>query len=325
MESRMEGMTEDRDIKVTAVVPVHNSASYIEETLHSLIDQRRRFDEIIIVDDGSTDDTVTRVMKYPVRILRMPHMERSAARNAGWRAAAGDIIAFIESDGVYESDWLREVMKAFDEGHRAVIDRRRMYKPVTYYALMNDHIYDLLYADYEPTDAWIMEKELLARVDGFDESLHIAEDKDLADRLKAAGVTIYCARNAVHYHKGEPVTFRAAVKRFYEFGRGMFDYWWKDPCKRSTVKLASLLAFFWGTFCPPVFIYVFIKIYAKRMAWALRSGMKARYLPVEPFLYTVCQYFLQAGASVTLLRHLFIDKKLKLSWKGLMPAVKERT
>jgi len=324
MESRMKGMTEERDMKVTAVVPVHNSASYIEETLHSLIDQRRRFDEIIVVDDGSTDDTVARAGKYPVRLLVVPRCGRSAARNIGLREARGDIIAFIESDAVYERDWLSEVMREFEKGSRAVIDRRRMYRPTTYYARLSDHLYDLRYAEYVPFNAWVMEKSLAGAVGGFDEGLYIAEDVDLGDRIKASGASISLAEKAVHYHKGEASTFRGALRRSYFFGRGIPLYWLKDPRKRSLPRVARTLALFWGLFCPPVFLYAFAKTLGKRYLWARRKGMMMKYLPVESLLYTTCQIFFQAGAAVTLADGLFFKKKFRISWKGAIPSIEPR-
>ena len=314
----------ESDMRVSAVVPVHNSAAYIEETLHSLINQKRRFDEIIVVDDGSTDGTVELAGKYPVRILSVPRCGRSAARNIGLREAGGDIIAFIESDAVYESDWLSEVMQEFEKGSRAVIDRRRMYRPTTYYARLSDHLYDLRYAEYVPFNAWAMEKSLAEGVGGFDEGLYIAEDVDLGDRIKASGASISLAEKAVHYHKGEASTFRCALRRSYLFGRGIPLYWLKDPRKRSLPRLARTLALFWGIFCPPVFLYAFVKTLGKRYLWAIRKGMRVDYLPIEPFLYTATQLFFQAGAAVTLAKGLFIKEKFRISWKGPIPSIEPR-
>ncbi len=132
---------------IAAIVPVYNSASYIEETLHSLFVQSHKFDEIIVVDDGSTDNTLDVVKKFKVKILKRKHQERSAARNAGWCAAKSDIIAIIESDAVFNRDWVKNVLVGFEKGYEAVIDRRYFYKPTTYIAKMNDHFYDLRYSD----------------------------------------------------------------------------------------------------------------------------------------------------------------------------------
>lgn len=314
----------ERKWKVSAVVPVHNSEAYIGETLDSLVGQKRRFDEIIVVDDGSADGTVERAGRYPVRIMTVPRCGRSAARNIGMREARGDILAFIESDAVYERDWLLEVMKKFDEGARAVIDRRRMYRPATRYARLSDHIYDLRYADYAPFNAWIMEKSLVEELGGFDEGLHIAEDVDLGDRIRGAGVEIVLAGKAVHYHKGEAATFRDALKRSYVFGRGIPAYWLKDPRKRTLPRLARALALFWGIFCPPVFLYAFVKTTAKRYRWGIRRGMKTKYVPFEPLLYAANQFFFQAGAAVRLAEGLFIEEKLRICCRGLATSVEPR-
>jgi GT2 family glycosyltransferase len=215
-------------------------------------------------------------------------------------------------------------MKKFEEGARAVIDRRRMYRPATFYARLSDHLYDLRYADYVPANAWIMEKALVEALGGFDENLHIAEDVDLGDRIKAAGVEIALAERAVHSHRGEAPTLTAGLRRSYAFGRGITAYWLKDPRKRTLTWLARSLALFWGLFCPPVFLYAVVKTVGKRYRWALRRNMEAKYLTLEPLLYAANQLAFQAGAAVELAHGLLVDEKLLLRWKGLKPSIEPR-
>jgi hypothetical protein len=86
---------------VSIVVPVYNRAGEIGDCLEALLAQNYptyRL-EIIIVDDGSTDGTAEVVSRYPVRLIKQPQNRgQSAARNAGVRAAQGEIVAYIDSD-----------------------------------------------------------------------------------------------------------------------------------------------------------------------------------------------------------------------------------
>ena len=86
---------------ISIIVPTHNRAALLAEAIQSLLAQTWTDFEMIVVDDGSTDDTPTvvgRIKDRRVRYLRCAHAERSAARNLGLAAAVGDYVAFMDDD-----------------------------------------------------------------------------------------------------------------------------------------------------------------------------------------------------------------------------------
>lgn len=89
---------------VTVVVPTYNRAGWLPATVASVLQQTRPPDEVLVVDDGSTDDTeaVCRAFPPPVRYLRQRNAGVSAARNHGVREARGEWIAFLDSDDLWE-------------------------------------------------------------------------------------------------------------------------------------------------------------------------------------------------------------------------------
>jgi glycosyltransferase involved in cell wall biosynthesis len=91
---------------VSVVIACYNAGRYLPETLNSALAQTYPSCEIIVVDDGSTDDTVSRMQPYLERIhfLRIAHGGLAAARNAGLRIASGDYIALLDADDL----WLPE-------------------------------------------------------------------------------------------------------------------------------------------------------------------------------------------------------------------------
>jgi glycosyltransferase involved in cell wall biosynthesis len=88
---------------VTAIIPTYNRARFVSEAIDSVLAQSRPVDEIIVVDDGSTDDTPERLKKYgnSIRYIWQPNRGPAAARNRGIKEARGDFIAFQDSDDLW--------------------------------------------------------------------------------------------------------------------------------------------------------------------------------------------------------------------------------
>jgi hypothetical protein len=86
-------------LRISAVVPCFNGAAYLEEALSSIKTQTRLPDEIIVVDDGSTDGSAELAERCGATVIRHgSNRGEAAARNTGWRAATGDAIAWLDSD-----------------------------------------------------------------------------------------------------------------------------------------------------------------------------------------------------------------------------------
>jgi glycosyltransferase involved in cell wall biosynthesis len=101
-------------ITISVVIPAWNAAMTIQETLDSVANQTRRADEVIVVDDGSTDDTQAVIRQHPLapRILNQTNSGGAKAIDVGWRAASGDWIAFLDSDDLWTPNWLESVEKS---------------------------------------------------------------------------------------------------------------------------------------------------------------------------------------------------------------------
>ncbi len=100
---------------VSVIVPTYNRASVIGEAIDSILSQSYRPVEIVVIDDGSSDDTASRVRRYghPVKYVYQRNRGPAAARNCGIQYAAGDFIAFCDSDDVWNPGKLEREMEIF--------------------------------------------------------------------------------------------------------------------------------------------------------------------------------------------------------------------
>ncbi len=96
-------------ITVSAVIPAYNAAKYVERAIESVLAQTRKADEIIVVDDGSTDNTADVVRQFgdKVKFIRQENAGASVARNTGIEAATSEWISFLDAD----DEWLPEKLK----------------------------------------------------------------------------------------------------------------------------------------------------------------------------------------------------------------------
>ncbi len=94
---------------ISAVIPTYNSAKYLRQSVGSVLAQTRQLDELIVVDDGSTDDTREVVASFGKRVTYIYQTNRglSAARNTGIRAASSEWIALLDSDDWWKPDKIR--------------------------------------------------------------------------------------------------------------------------------------------------------------------------------------------------------------------------
>ncbi|MCS7063994.1 MAG: glycosyltransferase family 2 protein, partial [Methylacidiphilales bacterium] len=97
--------------KFSVIIPTYNRAPLLKQTLDSVLNQSFLDYEIIIVDDGSTDDTWQYLQSLRVKVTyyRQDNKGPAAARNLGAQHASGDYLAFLDSDDLWHPDTLRHL------------------------------------------------------------------------------------------------------------------------------------------------------------------------------------------------------------------------
>lgn len=102
-------------LKVTVAIPCYNGSKYIGAAIESVLRQRYPANEVLVVDDGSTDESVKITKRYPVRLLQHNgNRGLASARNTAIEAATGDVIVFIDADAVANTDLLAILLSGYN-------------------------------------------------------------------------------------------------------------------------------------------------------------------------------------------------------------------
>jgi glycosyltransferase involved in cell wall biosynthesis len=162
---------------ISCIVPVFNGERYLREALDSIFAQTYPRLEVIVVDDGSTDDTATLVAAFADRVhsLRQSNQGPAAARNLGLGAAKGEFIAFLDADDLWHPEKLERQMTRFlarAELDYCVAHAQNFWIPEL--SEEHDKFRDHRIAKELPayvTGSLLVRRELLTRIGFFDPSL----------------------------------------------------------------------------------------------------------------------------------------------------------
>lgn len=103
--------------KITAYIPAYNAAEYLARTIEGLLSQTHPFAEVLVIDDGSKDDTAAIASRYPqVRIVKHERNKGlAAARNTAFAAARHELIASVDADVVAQPTWIATLLPHMDD------------------------------------------------------------------------------------------------------------------------------------------------------------------------------------------------------------------
>ena len=197
---------------VSVVIPTYNSAQFVGDAVKSVLEQTYSRHEIIVVDDGSTDNTKEVLQLFGERIQYIHQENRgpSAARNTGIRLAKGAYICFLDADDLWLPGKL-EVQVSFMERHKDVglvlsdheefdstgvvlesfIAAKKFRSELTLPGLVEKPFSKLVAENFISTPTVIIRRECFEKAGLFDETLRSVEDRDLWLRI-AANYDIAC-------------------------------------------------------------------------------------------------------------------------------------
>ncbi len=163
---------------VSGVIPAYNSATFVGKAIESALAQTHPLDEIVVVDDGSSDNTAEVAAQFPkTKVIRRPNGGIAAARNTGIQAASGEWIAFLDHDDRWAPEKTEVQLQLAAPGIGVI--HSNPYDWVGFASLWQRH------ARITPSGA-LVRKQTLAEVGGFDESREVERVEDLNLWLRIA-------------------------------------------------------------------------------------------------------------------------------------------
>lgn len=233
---------------VTVVVPVRDDPAGLAALLAATEELPNR----IVVDDGSTSPVPEAVVRH--RTPRGP----AAARNAGWRRATTELVAFLDADALPEPGWLDPLLRHFaDPAVRAVAPRVRGAatggRIAAYEADRSGldlgaaaaAVRPMSRVSYVPSAALVVRRDSLDDVGGFDEALRFGEDVDLMWRLIADGATVRYAPESVVRHRAR-TRLRAWLRQRFDYGGSAAPLSQRHPGSLSCARLSAWSAASWA-------------------------------------------------------------------------------
>jgi glycosyltransferase involved in cell wall biosynthesis len=181
---------------VSVIIPTYNSAAFLRETVESVLGQTYSDFEIIVVDDGSTDETERVMRSFGARVsyVKQENKGVSAARNHGIKLARARYVAFLDSDDLWVPQKLAEQIPLLDEDPEiglvysdwAVVSERGVAEPSFHSSrpAASGHVFnELVETGFILTSGTVVRRSCFDDVGDFDESLSIAQDYDLWLRI----------------------------------------------------------------------------------------------------------------------------------------------
>ena len=213
-------------MSISVVIPAYNASRFLRETLDSVLRQTLPADEILVIDDGSSDDTAAIARSYgpPVRVISRQNAKLGATRNFGTQEATGKWVAFVDADDIWKENKLQLQMEELSRhpeadlcytGHvEFTAENGGIQLRSPFPAPPADKIREYLFrrSTFLPSSV-IIRRQVLLEVGGFCTDPDIAEDWDLWMRLLHAGTKFASCPSPLLFYRIHSTSITSDLKR----------------------------------------------------------------------------------------------------------------
>jgi glycosyltransferase involved in cell wall biosynthesis len=285
-------------LSASIVIPTFNGGSRIGNCLDSLVKQTTGRDvEILVVDDGSTDNTASMVSRYSsVRLISQLNAGPAAARNRGAIEAQGTILLFTDDDCVPMPDWLEAMLGPFKDptvvGAKGVYRTHQKSLAARFVQIEYEDKYRLMSGlpsiDFVDTYSAGFRRDRFLDMSGYDTSFPVAcaEDIELSYRMSARGWKMTFVPEAIVYHT-HPDTFLRYLKKKYKFAFWRVLAVRKNPSKGVRDSHTPQIMKFQLLFAPALLLAVVLDM-------AVRPRVPVSALVIAGFLISTLPFAVRA-------------------------------
>lgn len=266
-------------MKISVVVTVLNEQNSIQGLLKSLFSQKKKPNEVVIVDAGSKDNTlqILRDIKKKqsnLRIFIRPGINRSQARNIGIKKAKGPIIAVTDAGCIPKKDWLEKISKPFADKTIDVVSGfyqakadSLLQKSLAVYTCVLPHQLDP--NKFLPASRSIaFTKAIWKKAGGYPVEYDTCEDMIYVQKLKKSGANFTFAEDAIVYWK-QHESWSKAFKQFFNYAKGDGEALYIPHLKRISLIWARYLI---GLLILITFPLLLLFLIPQYIAWSIGKG-----------------------------------------------------
>lgn len=275
-------------VSISIIIPALNEERMIGRCLESLTKlafARDRF-EVLVVDNGSRDRTLEIAESFrgrlKVRVLQKTNVRISALRNLGARAAAGDILVFLDADCLAPEDWLDRIFELARADGAGVLGAHYLLPENSTWVGRTWHRYQEEPKSGEvshvPAGDLIMRREDFLRLGGFDETIQTNEDYELCERARKTGMQVRAFPGIGVIHLGTAQSLRVFFRKQAWHGTHVVKVFLRDMLKSHNRK-AVLLAAYTLLCLFGVILGVVATIISPKNWWLSAAGFSALCLP----------------------------------------------
>lgn len=247
----------ESELTVSVVIPVYNGAKTIAQTVKCLLNQSHAPVEIIVVNDGSTDQTMEVLNRFArrIRCITKPNGGPASARNRGISLSRGTLVAFTDSDCLPDQDWLRHLVRGFDSpwvagvgGTVESVEKTIIGEYIDFTGFLNPQPDEQGKIPYLITANACFRRSALLEAGGFNERFRKpgGEEPELCWRIKNLGYEFRFVPPALvhHHHRQSLASFLRTLLNYgegtYVLGQLISAYRIHKPGRALAQKVLSL-------------------------------------------------------------------------------------
>lgn len=337
-------ITQDTHLTATVVVPVYNVGQSLVRLLDALLQQTVAPDEVILVDDGSTDGSGETAQAWnrehfalKLSVIHQANQGPASARNHGAQEGAGEVVVFIDSDCIPMRDWLEKMTAPFADD--AVVGVQGAYQCsqkewiARFSQLEIEERYERMKrsdtVDFIGTYSAAYRRNIFIGMGGFDTRFPMAsgEDADFSFRLASQGLRLVFEPGAVVFHAHPNTLGRYLWQKYWRaywrnlIYRRHFAKIWRDSYTPNTLKLQTGLAVFFPvslltlafphpvSFLPAIILLMIILLTIPFTLWAARRSVSIAM--GAPIVLLLRSFALGMGAAHGFVKGLWVRKEYK--------------